>query len=145
MRELMQARLLAFAHVVPVVGADLDPPLNRVSVAAPPPAHHRQGVRVRRERRREPRHLLDGTNISSAMPMANYPAVHDKHRRSQRADRQSRGQLRAIRIFLQPGHINSSPSERTASRPKPSPPKYAAVSALSAASAPAKPRISDQS
>ena len=76
----MQACLFASTDVRPVVRTDLDPALNGVSAAASLSAHHGYRAGVRRERSREPVHLLDGLDVPCAMLMVNYAVIEDKHR-----------------------------------------------------------------
>ena len=76
----MQACLFAFADVVPVVRADLDPALTSVSVTASLSAHHGYRAAVCLERSREPVHPLDGMNVTCTMLMIYYAVILDQYR-----------------------------------------------------------------
>jgi len=102
-RQFMQARVFAAADGVPVIRADLDPPLTGVGVADPPSAHHGYRVGVRRERGLEPVRLLDGMDVAGATPKINEAIVLDQQFGGQLAEWQARPQLSVIRRFLQPG------------------------------------------
>src|SRR5215469_11135546 len=102
----MQACLLAFTNAMPAVRADLDPALNSISVAGPLPARHRHRRGMCRERGHEPVHLLDCMDVTRAMLMGYYAALHDQHHAGYVADRQARCQLRVICRFLKPGRPN---------------------------------------
>jgi hypothetical protein len=80
MRQFMQACLFAFADVVSVVRADLDPMLKSVSVTSSLSTHYGYEVGVCRERSLEPVHLLDGMDVIRAMPMIYQVIVRDQHR-----------------------------------------------------------------
>jgi len=105
MRQFMQACLFAFPDVVSVVRTDLDPPLKGVSVAASLSTYHGHGVVVSRESSLEPLHLLDGRNVSSAMPMVYCAIAYDQYRVGQRADWQACCQLGVIRRVLKPRRL----------------------------------------
>lgn len=79
MRQLMKTCLFAFTDTQSVVRADLHPALTSVSPAASPAAHDGYQVRVGREGSLEPLRLLDGMDVSSAMPIINYPIILHKH------------------------------------------------------------------
>jgi len=60
----MQACLFAFTDVRPVVGADLNPALDSISVAVSLSTHHGYWAGICPERSREPVHLLDGLDVT---------------------------------------------------------------------------------
>ena len=78
-RQFMQACLFASTDVRPVVRTDLDPALNGISAAASLSAHHGYRAGVRRERSREPVHLLDGMNVTCTMLIVYYAVIVYQH------------------------------------------------------------------
>ena len=90
-RQFVQACLLACTDAIPVARADLDPALRRVSVAAAVSPHDGQRTGAPRERGREPVHLLDGMDITRAMPVRYDAVMPDQHRPGKLADWQARG------------------------------------------------------
>jgi hypothetical protein len=78
-RQLMKTCLFAFTDIQPVVRADLYPALISVSVTTSPATHNGYRVGVRRGGSLEPGHLLDGMNVSCAMPIIYYPIILHKH------------------------------------------------------------------
>ncbi len=72
MRQLMKTCLFAFTDIQPVVRADLHPALTSVSAAASPATHNGYRAGACRERGLEPLHLLDGMDVSFAMPIIYY-------------------------------------------------------------------------
>jgi hypothetical protein len=79
MRQLMKTCLFAFADTQSVVRADLHLALTSVSVTDSPAPDNGYRVRVGREGTLEPLHLLDGVEVSRAMPVIYYPAILHKH------------------------------------------------------------------
>lgn len=100
MRQLMKTCLFAFTDTQPVVRSDLHPALTSVSVTASPATRNGHRIGVCRERSLEPLHLLDGMEVSYAMPVIYYLIILHKYCASQLADRQACRQLRVIRCFL---------------------------------------------
>lgn len=100
MGQFVQAGLLAFSDVVPVVHADLDPALNSVGVTDPFSAHHGYRAGVGRERSLEPAHLLNGMNITRTLLISYQLVIFGKHGLGQAAYWQAGGQLRVVRCFL---------------------------------------------
>lgn len=79
MCQLMKACLLAFTDTQPVVRAYLHPSLPSVSVTGSPASHNGYRVVVCRERGVEPIHLLDGMDVSRAVPIIYYAIIIYKH------------------------------------------------------------------
>lgn len=101
MRQFMQARMFTFADIEPIVRADLHPPLGGVRAADSRAAADGHRIRMRRECRPEPRRLLNGTDVSRAMPVMDSSAFFPEHRPGEFADRQTRGPLGVVRRFLE--------------------------------------------
>jgi hypothetical protein len=80
MRQLMKTCLFAFTDIQSVVRADLYPALISVSVTTSPATHNGYRVGICREGSPEPRHVLDGMDVSCAMPIIYYPVIlHKDH------------------------------------------------------------------
>jgi hypothetical protein len=79
MRQLMKTCLFAFTDILSVVRADLYPALISVSMTTSPAPHNGYRVGVCREGSLEPRHLLDGMDVSCAMPVIYYPIILHEH------------------------------------------------------------------
>jgi hypothetical protein len=75
----MQACLLTFTNLIPVVRADLDLALNSVSAAASLSTYHGYRAGVCRERSREPVHPLDGMNVTRTMLVVYYAVILDQN------------------------------------------------------------------
>lgn len=79
MRQLMKTCLFAFTDIQPVARADLHPALTSVSSADSSATHNGYRVGVCQERSLEPLHLLDGMDISCAMPIIYYSIILHEH------------------------------------------------------------------
>jgi hypothetical protein len=77
MRQFMQACVFAFTDCMSVVRADLDPAQKGVGVASSLSAHHGYRSSMGRESRPKPFYLLDGTDVSHAVPICYYAIIHD--------------------------------------------------------------------
>jgi hypothetical protein len=90
---------------MPVISADLDPPLGSISRTAPSPTDDDYlMIAVRREPCDEPIHLLDGMDVARAPLIRDYPVLVSQDSERESANRKGRRHLCVIGSLLELGH-----------------------------------------